>query len=193
MAKVLHHKVVAALPSPLEPDSIYYVRAGVGFDMYITNGSGVVSAYEINQKTSPSPLTDKRTYSAVAAQTDFNITYEGSNVDVYVNGFRLAPDDYVATNGASVTLVLACEAGDIVTLCGGAVDIVPDAYSKPEIDSMLAGKAASLHTHATTQVAGLDAALAEKAALRATDTIDGGVRVRLAGSTLYITNNGSDA
>lgn len=193
MAKVLHHKVVAALPDPLEPDSIYYVRAGVGFDMYITNGSGVVSAYEINQKTSPSPLTDKRTYSAVAAQTDFSITYEGSNVDVYVNGFRLAPDDYVATNGTSVSLVLSCDAGDIVALCGGAVGIVPDAYSKPEIDLMLAGKAASSHTHATSQIEGLDAALSGKATLRATNAADGGVRMRLVGSTLYITNNGSDA
>ena len=30
MAKVLHHKVVVALPLPLEPDSIYYVRKGEG-------------------------------------------------------------------------------------------------------------------------------------------------------------------
>lgn len=141
----------------------------------------------------PSLLSDKRTYAATVGQTIFAVNYEGSNVDVYVNGFRLAPDDYAATNGASVTLELPCETGDIVTLCGGAVDIVPDAYSKSEIDSMLAGKAASSHTHATSQVVGLGAALAEKAALRATDTIDGGVRVRLAGSTLYITNNGSDA
>lgn len=141
----------------------------------------------------PSLLSDKRTYAATAGQTIFAVNYEGSNVDVYVNGFRLAPDDYAATGGASVSMVLACEAGDIVTLCGGAVGIVPDAYSKPEIDLMLAGKAASSHTHATSQVEGLDAALAEKAALRATGTIDGGVRVRLAGSTLYITNDGSDA
>lgn len=49
------------------------------------------------------------------------------------------------------------------------------------------------HTHPTSQVAGLDAALAAKAALRATSNIDGGVRMRLSGTTLYITNDGSNA
>lgn len=48
MAKVLHHKVVVALPSPLEPDSIYYVRKGDGFDIHVTNGAGVVTAYSTN-------------------------------------------------------------------------------------------------------------------------------------------------
>lgn len=48
MSKVLQHKVVAALPSPLEPDSIYYVRKGAGFDIHVTNGVGVVTAYSLN-------------------------------------------------------------------------------------------------------------------------------------------------
>ncbi len=48
MAKILHHKVVAALPLPLEPDSIYYVRKGDGFDIHVTNGAGVVTAYSTN-------------------------------------------------------------------------------------------------------------------------------------------------
>ncbi|MDY0208070.1 MAG: hypothetical protein RBR82_15825 [Pseudomonas sp.] len=141
----------------------------------------------------PSLLSDKRTYAATDGQTVFEVNYEGANVDAYVNGFRLAPNDYVATDGVSVSLVLACEAGDIVTLCGGAVDIVPDAYSKSEMDSMLVGKAASSHTHATSQVTGLDDALAGKAALLATSSVDGGIRMRLVGTTLYITNDGTDA
>lgn len=48
MAIALQHKVVAALPSPLEPDSIYYVRAGQGFDVHVTNGLGEVVAYGLN-------------------------------------------------------------------------------------------------------------------------------------------------
>ncbi len=51
MSKVLHHKVVAALPSPLEPDSIYYVRSGTGFNVRITNGVGEVVAYSLNADT----------------------------------------------------------------------------------------------------------------------------------------------
>lgn len=48
MSKVLQHKVVAELPSPLEPDSIYYVRKGAGFNIHVTNGVGVVTAYSLN-------------------------------------------------------------------------------------------------------------------------------------------------
>lgn len=48
MSEVLHHKVVAALPSPLEPDSIYYVRVGAGFDIYVTNSLGVIASYPLN-------------------------------------------------------------------------------------------------------------------------------------------------
>lgn len=48
MSKVLHHKVVVELPLPLEPDSIYYVRKGDGFDIHVTNGAGVVTAYSTN-------------------------------------------------------------------------------------------------------------------------------------------------
>ena len=48
MAKVLHHKVVVALPLPLEPDSIYYVRVGQGFDVHVTNGLGQIVAYGLN-------------------------------------------------------------------------------------------------------------------------------------------------
>lgn len=45
------HKIVAALPSPLEADSIYYIRVGTGFDQYVTNGLGQIVAYPDNAKT----------------------------------------------------------------------------------------------------------------------------------------------
>lgn len=49
MAVIKHHKYVAALPSALESDSIYYVRAGAGFDIYVTNSSGTIVAYPLNR------------------------------------------------------------------------------------------------------------------------------------------------
>lgn len=48
MALVKHHKVVAALPSQLEANAIYYVRAGAGFNLYVTNSSGQIVAYPAN-------------------------------------------------------------------------------------------------------------------------------------------------
>lgn len=59
MDKVLHHKVVVALPDPLEPDSIYYVRAGSGFDIHVTNGAGVVTAYSLNANLALAGKVDK--------------------------------------------------------------------------------------------------------------------------------------
>lgn len=46
--QVLQHKVVATLPVPLQPNSIYYVRKGTGFDINVTNDAGVVAAYVLN-------------------------------------------------------------------------------------------------------------------------------------------------
>lgn len=48
MATILQHKVVSALPTPLEPDSIYFVRTGQGYDQYVTNGAGLIVAYPSN-------------------------------------------------------------------------------------------------------------------------------------------------
>ncbi|MER0040616.1 hypothetical protein [Pseudomonas sp. MGal98] len=48
MAELKVHKVVSALPQALEADSIYLVRAGDGFDLYITNRSGTIISYKAN-------------------------------------------------------------------------------------------------------------------------------------------------
>ena len=65
MALVKHHKVVAALPAELVADSIYYVRAGSGFDVYVTNSAGTVAAYPANYaRTDDDRLTDAREWTA---------------------------------------------------------------------------------------------------------------------------------
>jgi len=51
---IRQHKVVAALPAQLEKDSIYYVRKGSGFDLYVTNSSGTIVAYPANRAGLPS-------------------------------------------------------------------------------------------------------------------------------------------
>lgn len=47
MANLLAHKVVGALPDPLEPDAVYAVRVGEGFDLYISDSTGSV-AHRVN-------------------------------------------------------------------------------------------------------------------------------------------------
>lgn len=47
MAIVKQSKVIAQLPSVLEPDCLYYVRVGQGFDLYLTDHTGSI-AYKSN-------------------------------------------------------------------------------------------------------------------------------------------------
>lgn len=49
---VAHHKIVSSLPDDLEAGSLYFVRRGVGFDLYVTNNSGMIVAYPLNQAPS---------------------------------------------------------------------------------------------------------------------------------------------
>src|SRR5690606_18927785 len=81
MATVLQHKVVASLPSPLEPDSIYYVRVGQGFDIHVTNGLGEVVAYGLNAQIEVEALPDWSTAeTASAALTALGMSASGKAV-----------------------------------------------------------------------------------------------------------------
>jgi hypothetical protein len=44
----LAKKVVSSLPGTLTADTIYFVRVGDGFDIYVTNTSGMIVAYPLN-------------------------------------------------------------------------------------------------------------------------------------------------
>ncbi|MFC7347317.1 hypothetical protein ACFQO9_11370 [Chryseobacterium zhengzhouense] len=54
-------KVVSQLPSTLEKNTIYYVRVGNGFEIYVTNDSGFIVAYPSNY-WNRSELPDYRDY-----------------------------------------------------------------------------------------------------------------------------------
>lgn len=47
MATFRARKVVSALPTPLEPDTLYAVRVGEGFDLYISDNTGTL-AHKVN-------------------------------------------------------------------------------------------------------------------------------------------------
>lgn len=115
MATVKHHKVVAALPAELEPDSIYYVRAGAGYDQYVTNSAGMIVAYPLNAPSAAATFFALVTVTASATgQTEFAIPggYTPGAIVVFLNGSSLAPAHYTATNGA--TVVLASGTGVVV-------------------------------------------------------------------------------
>ena len=43
MPLIRFEKVVASLPSKLEPNTIYFVRVGTGFDLYVSDATGKIS------------------------------------------------------------------------------------------------------------------------------------------------------
>lgn len=140
----------------------------------------------------PGLISDKREYIAHENQTVFDVTYAPGNIDVYRNGLRLHHTDYVADDGETVALLDKCAEGDIVALSGGGVAVVPGSYSRHEVDSLLSGKAAVSHSHQMSDVSGLSSALDGKAQLNATSTVSGGLKARLDGTTLYLSNNGTN-
>jgi hypothetical protein len=55
-------------------------------------------------------------YTATDGQTTFSATYSVGFVDVYLNGIRLSPSQYTASNGTSVVLSVGASLDDIVEL-----------------------------------------------------------------------------
>jgi len=55
-------------------------------------------------------------FTATNGQTIFSVNYTIGYVDVYINGIRLVPSEFIATNGTTVTLTDACFGGETVEL-----------------------------------------------------------------------------
>ena len=55
-------------------------------------------------------------FTATAGQTTFSANYTVGLVDVYINGIRLIPSEFTATNGTSVVLNDACFGDETVEL-----------------------------------------------------------------------------
>ena len=70
--------------------------------------SGYTSAYHLdydnftNTPTIPNLVVDKTDITATAGQTSFTANYSILNVDVFLNGIKVRPTEYTATNGTSV-------------------------------------------------------------------------------------------
>jgi len=67
--------------------------------------------------------------------TVFPATYDAGFLDVFLNGVRLDPADFTATNGTSVTLGSAATSGDTLSVVGYGTFILADHYSKTQSDA----------------------------------------------------------
>lgn len=94
-------KVISALPATLERDTVYIVRAGVGFDLFVSDATGTI-AHKINPAQSWILLAGQWTtpptqVGTTPVGTVFTYTYLGSTY------FRLVPTTYDASQDAFYT------------------------------------------------------------------------------------------
>jgi hypothetical protein len=92
------------------------VGGSIGRDKSIlmSTGAGV---------TWSSLIKNSRYTEALSGQNTFSFTYYPGSVEVYVNGVRLAPNEFVASDGLNVVLNDPCFGGEVVEIL--SVDTVP--------------------------------------------------------------------
>ena len=102
------------------PYTVTFASGGAGASAVATRNTIITIVCDgTNVYTSSSAVSNvynRTNFTATASQTTFTVSYTPSRLDVYVNGVLLDPTDYVATNGTTVVLNVACSAGDLVSI-----------------------------------------------------------------------------
>jgi hypothetical protein len=95
------------------------VAANLGDVLNITSNNSVNPTLSLVNSVAGTTLSRLETSVAAtsAGQTLFTgFTYTPGSIDVFLNGVKLQPADYIATNGTSVSLTAGASIGQIVTV-----------------------------------------------------------------------------
>lgn len=90
-----------------------------------------------NAGSSVNGTAERQDYEATAGQTSFAAVYDPTYVDVYLNGVKLAPSDFTATDGANVVLASAAAAGDTVSIVSFGTFELADHYNRTTVDALI--------------------------------------------------------
>ena len=75
---------------------------------------------------------------ATSGQTEFTSDYTVGYIDVYKNGIKLGLADFVATNGSLITLTLATDLDDIISIKSLKTEfLIADAYTQGQVDGLV--------------------------------------------------------
>lgn len=139
-------KLVAALPAELEADAIYYVQAGAGFDVYVTNSSAPVVAYPLNINGDPGGSMIEIIPLALdhIGQTSIEVPggYSDHVIVLVRNGSVLAPEsDYTATDELTVDLKYpVVNLHESLVVHRFSAFAVANAYSQAQVNALLKQK-----------------------------------------------------
>ena len=111
--------ILVAVTGVLQDPSTYSVSGTtLTFSAAPPSGTGNISVRYLGIPASGVTTTAYRTvteFTATAGQTTFSVpSYTAGYIDVYRNGSKLGTADFTATNGTTVVLAAACNAGDLV-------------------------------------------------------------------------------
>lgn len=151
MPLIKHHKYVAALPSVLEANSVYYVRTGAGYDQYVTNNAGQIVAYPANKPAA----SDIGAEPAIEAGTNAQYLRGDKTWQTFAAAVRSA-----VLTGISFTTNAAIAASDTVLTALGKLQAQITAH---------VGSGGDAHSAATTGAAGFMSA-ADKTKLNGVDS-----------------------
>ena len=108
---------------------ILKVRSASGFQ---SAGSSINGTAERKEYTVG---TNSGSYSG--SLTTFPAVYDPSYADVYLNGIKLAPSDFTATDGANVVLASAAATGDSISIVSFGTFSLADHYNKTQVDAFI--------------------------------------------------------
>ena len=123
--------------SPTQPSGANVTEGDLWFDttaqvLKVRSSSGFQNA-----GSSVNGTAERQDYTATAGQTSFAAVYDPTYVDVYLNGVKLAPSDFTATDGANVVLASAAAAGDTVSIVSFGTFELADHYNKTTVDALI--------------------------------------------------------
>lgn len=193
------------------PKHTLHVNGGIGATSLYVSGISTVKNLVLDGSVSAGGTTGKKRFyltstgtgvtwsslsknsiftEAFVGQTTFYINYQLNTVEVYVNGVRLAPNEFEAIDGTTVVLISPCFGGEIVEIL--ANDVVPLAEVGIGItvsynDVLVNGPAATTLVNFT----GTGVTVTSASASAVNVIID--KTSNPPGKTIYIAMNGSDS
>ena len=109
---------------------ILKVRSSSGFQSAGSSVNGTAERKEYTVGTNSGSYTS-------GSLTTFPATYDPSYADVYLNGIKLAPSDFTATDGANVVLASAAATGDSISIVSFGTFSLADHYNKTQVDAFI--------------------------------------------------------